>query len=385
MTVDHRPGDLRGAFVVRSDQPQQHQQQQREEEQWMMMSVGGSGVGLHTRPRLRPSSTATRAMNRVVDHLEERKAVLTKIFRDFDKNSDNAIDRGELDMGLRGLGLRLTSEQLDGVMTFLDTDGGGDIDLAEFLQHFRQLRSERGYAQARQREELLAQAARRLASNPVRSQAASPAALCAMECMIDHLVERKASVTKMFMEYDRDRSGAIDRHELGRALQSLGLRLERRELDGVMSFLDTDGNGEIELQEFLQHFKAERAKRFEGHVPELKQAKEELLRQLRATAFEAAPGSHGSLPPQQDKQHKVYRLLVVIEQLQSLENLSSAEAKELRSFMQGVLKQGELEGGRAVVRSQGRCLMADVWRMCTCHLPHARAARQGCWRCRKPS
>ena len=45
------------------------------------------------------------AMNAMVDHLDRRKAVLTKIFRDFDSSGSGSIDRAELRAGLRALGL----------------------------------------------------------------------------------------------------------------------------------------------------------------------------------------------------------------------------------------------------------------------------------------
>ena len=98
----------------------------------------------------------------------------------------------------------------------------------------------------------------------------------AMGRMIDFLVARKAVLTKMFRTVDTDQSGAIDARELGNALTTLGLRLSRRELNAIMNHLDSDGNGEIDLPEFLEHFKRERAKRFDGHVPELKDAKQAL-------------------------------------------------------------------------------------------------------------
>jgi hypothetical protein len=82
----------------------------------------------------------------------------------------------------------------------------------------------------------------------------------AMNRMIDHLVERKAVLTKMFVEYDADNSGTIDRDELSQALADLGLRMSKDEMDGVMQRLDSDGNGEIDLVEFMEHFKRERAK-----------------------------------------------------------------------------------------------------------------------------
>eukprot|EP01052_Picozoa_sp_SAG31_P082887 SAG31_NODE_42984_length_269_cov_0.611765_1_plen_66_part_10 len=62
------------------------------------------------------------AMSNVVDHLEQRKILPTKLFRDFDRDDTGTIERAELQLGLRAMGLRLSEEDLDGVMAFLDTD-----------------------------------------------------------------------------------------------------------------------------------------------------------------------------------------------------------------------------------------------------------------------
>jgi Ca2+-binding EF-hand superfamily protein len=82
----------------------------------------------------------------------------------------------------------------------------------------------------------------------------------AMNKMIDHLVERKAVLTKLFRSVDTDGSGDIAQ-ELGHALSTLGLRLSRQGLRSVMNRLDSDGSGFIDLPEFLENFKKERARR----------------------------------------------------------------------------------------------------------------------------
>ena len=151
----------------------------------------------------------------------------------------------------------------------------------------------------------------------------------AMNRMIDHLVQRKAVLTKMFVQYDADNSGTIDRAELGAALADLGLRLSEEELDGVMSRLDSDGNGEVDLVEFMQHFRREQNKRFEGHVPELKEAKLELLKQLRSGGQLKIDGGSG-----------LYKVLVQIERLQAVEGLTPAEVDELRRYIRELLQQG---------------------------------------------
>jgi len=286
----------------------------------------------------RPASGAMRAMHRMIDHLEARKAVLTKIFRDYDKDGSGSIDRDELSAGLRALGLRLSREEVDGVMAYLDTDGGGDIDLEEFLEHFKQIRVERGFAARLTEEKKSAAAAARA---PPAAHRPSTTSRKAMARMIDHLVERKAVLTKMFREFDKDGSGTIDKEELNGALTALGLRFNADEIQGVMDYLDSDGGGDIDLQEFIEHFKIERAKRFDGHIPELKEAKLQLMQRLQQGQHVMVKSDgKRSCSPEGGAHHGLYRLLTAVERLQSLENLSTEQASSIRTYIQGLLQRG---------------------------------------------
>ena len=168
----------------------------------------------------------------------------------------------------------------------------------------------------------------------------------AMNRMIDHLVDRKAVLTKMFVEYDTDNSGTIDADELNAALTALGLRLSAEEIDGIMRRLDSDGGGDIDLQEFIDHFKKARAERFDGHIPEIKQAKMELLRKLRTHA-----------PLQIDGGAGLYKMLVQIEQLQALEHLTAEQVAELRAQIIEMVKSGMTVGP-----TQAQALQASIRR-----------------------
>eukprot|EP01043_Picozoa_sp_COSAG02_P081526 COSAG02_NODE_19964_length_855_cov_1.201058_1_plen_196_part_01 len=151
----------------------------------------------------------------------------------------------------------------------------------------------------------------------------------AMNRMIDHLVDRKAVLTKLFRLVDTDQSGAIDANELGNALNSLGLKLSSQELRAIMMRLDSDGNGSIDLQEFIEHFKMERARRFDGHIPELKAAKMQLVQKLRDHT--------ASMVAQKDG---LYITLTQIEALQRTGDLSTTEVAALRRKIGDMVKRG---------------------------------------------
>jgi calcium-binding protein CML len=58
-------------------------------------------------------------------------------------------------------------------------------------------------------------------------------------------------LTATFVVFDRDADGRISKSELGAVLSSLGDELNESELDELMAKVDGDGDGHIDLQEFI--------------------------------------------------------------------------------------------------------------------------------------
>ena len=56
---------------------------------------------------------------------------------------------------------------------------------------------------------------------------------------------------QLFEKYDLDGSGCIDREELGKAIRdSLHLNIRETEIDVIMSEIDRDGGGDVDVDEF---------------------------------------------------------------------------------------------------------------------------------------
>ena len=58
-------------------------------------------------------------------------------------------------------------------------------------------------------------------------------------------------IWQTFNLFDKDRSGSIDKEELGEVFKSLGQHYTEAELQEMVDEIDDDGSGSIEFSEFL--------------------------------------------------------------------------------------------------------------------------------------
>ena len=70
------------------------------------------------------------------------------VFADIDVDNSGALDKDELDMAARKLGVALTQREIDAGFAAMDNDGNGEVDFDEFFEWFKELkkkdRTERG-------------------------------------------------------------------------------------------------------------------------------------------------------------------------------------------------------------------------------------------------
>ncbi|KAL6127419.1 hypothetical protein ACLB2K_070784 [Fragaria x ananassa] len=146
-----------------------------------------------------------------LDH--EQIAELREIFRSFDRDNDGSLTPLELSSLLRSLGLKASHEQVEALMQKADRNDNGLVEFSEFVV------------------------------------LVEPDLLQLQGGMCPYSEEM---LKNMFDMFDRDGNGYISAAELAHSMAKLGHALTAEELIGMMEEADTDGDGQIDFQEFVR-------------------------------------------------------------------------------------------------------------------------------------
>ena len=93
-------------------------------------------------------------------------------------------------------------------------------------------------------------------------------------------------VERLFEEFDADKSGALDVHEVGKMMETLGTPLSAEQLARAMRAMDGDGDGTVDLDELKRWWFWRRRV---DHSPAAKTAERERVRALFKASADPAP------------------------------------------------------------------------------------------------
>lgn len=144
------------------------------------------------------------------DLTEEQKQEIKEAFDLFDTDGSGSIDAKELKVAMRALGFEPKKEEIRKMIADIDRDGSGTIDFAEFLSMMTAKMAERD-----PREEIM----------------------------------------KAFRLFDDDDSGTINFAKLKRVAKELGENMSDDELQEMIDEADRDGDGVINLDDFMRIMK----------------------------------------------------------------------------------------------------------------------------------
>mmetsp|Transcript_8162 Transcript_8162/g.14238 ORF Transcript_8162/g.14238 Transcript_8162/m.14238 type:complete len:152 (+) Transcript_8162:182-637(+) len=137
---------------------------------------------------------------------DDEVADLKEAFSMFDIDGDGTITLVELKEVMKSLGQNPTERELIQMIKSVDDNGDNEIDFEEFL--------------------ILMSSKKPSNDDPDKE------------------------LRDAFAVFDADGSGSISRSELKKLMKNLGQSLSDAELDAMMDEVDTDGNGEIDFEEF---------------------------------------------------------------------------------------------------------------------------------------
>lgn len=140
----------------------------------------------------------------ITDHTND----VEKVFKKFDLNGDGKISISELGSILAALGTVTPDHELKVVMSEIDTDGDGFIDLHEFIEFQR-----RG-------------------------------------CGAADGDSANKELREAFDLYDQDKNGKISAAELHSVLKSLGEKCSLKDCRKMIASVDVDGDGSVNFEEF---------------------------------------------------------------------------------------------------------------------------------------
>ncbi|CAL5347269.1 unnamed protein product [Camellia sinensis] len=125
----------------------------------------------------------------------------------FDKDGDGCITVEELATVIRSLDQNPTEEELQDMISEVDSDGNGTIEFTEFLN---------------------------LMANKMKE------------------TDAEEELKEAFKVFDKDQNGYISANELRHVMINLGEKLTDEEVDQMIKEADLDGDGQVNYEEFVK-------------------------------------------------------------------------------------------------------------------------------------
>ncbi|KAH8072252.1 Ca2-binding protein [Aureococcus anophagefferens] len=198
--------------------------------------------GAEARPAARPTRPGPPALRSAIDRLAgaPRRADYARVFDDFDADGSGKLEPREFKRALKALGFEdLGADDVRDAVAAFDGDGDGKVDFREFV----------AFATGGGRED-------EERTNRVER---------ALRKELERLGGSK-KLRRAFEDMDANGSGKLSRRELGRALDDLGFRLDRADVDALMARFDRDGDGKVSWKEFVAFADGGGAALLEGDV-----------------------------------------------------------------------------------------------------------------------
>eukprot|EP01087_Luapelamoeba_hula_P009542 TRINITY_DN2469_c0_g1_i1.p1 TRINITY_DN2469_c0_g1~~TRINITY_DN2469_c0_g1_i1.p1 ORF type:complete len:209 (+),score=43.80 TRINITY_DN2469_c0_g1_i1:44-670(+) len=166
-----------------------------------------------------PTLPGSPAASRLRIQAGPNPSLARRVFDKYDADGSGAIDKKEFVDMCYDLGYYLSRTELEIAIKLVDRDGSGTIDFDEFYKWWT---TDERFTKFQ---------------------------------LDDKMVDRMQQVSRYFRFFDKDRSGVLDKEEFRRCYADLTKNgMTKRSFDDCFNEIDTDGNGSIEFNEFVEWF-----------------------------------------------------------------------------------------------------------------------------------
>ncbi|CAL5413408.1 unnamed protein product [Camellia sinensis] len=154
----------------------------------------------------------------------------------FDKDGDGCITVEELATVIRSLDQNPTEEELQDMISEVDSDGNGTIEFTEFLNL---MANKMKFGRVKKTE---------------KNEEEAKLGLFGIEKYTKGLKETDAEeeLKEAFKVFDKDQNGYISANELRHVMINLGEKLTDEEVDQMIKEADLDGDGQVNYEEFVK-------------------------------------------------------------------------------------------------------------------------------------
>ena len=166
----------------------------------------------------------------------ERLSIVRQMFGECDIGSKDYLDPTEFHKLSESLGLRLIQSELEGIIEEIDEDGNGQIEVDEYLAWWGDEELVELYET--QMEALESKKPYKLFAGKISKKANTRR-------------KRLDSVQELFDANDGGKKEYLTPQEFDTLSKLLGVFLSPKELDAAVAEIDEDGNGQIEVDEYL--------------------------------------------------------------------------------------------------------------------------------------
>ena len=196
--------------------------------------------------------------------LTKEKVKVDDLVRNWDRNGDGDISKGEFRVNVRKLGMKDDDvRDIDGLFDSMDDDHSGSLELGELKVALRKLQREQAAADASAARAIESAEERRTVAEAYKRAMEDTETYERAEADLkvrrEHtsissrlgevLATRNIKIGEVVTKWDKDGDGTVDPKEFRSRIKELGLRADPKEVDGLFAELDEDGSGELDIGE----------------------------------------------------------------------------------------------------------------------------------------